>query len=181
MLHALRGRVHALRIDRSFWADYVSVFRGSEDYSVLTGIMSDATAALAKDRPAQINITVRNPKTYAWEIDTWISVVVSESRPEGRSRPASLISFDRTYWRMPGAMTPPIRLRFKLALNNFTITSPRIATASMPATRAIALLIPEAVPARSCPTEPITTVVSGATLIAIPKPRTMNAGKNAFQ
>jgi hypothetical protein len=63
-------------------------------YSVLTGIISDATAALAKDRPALINITIRNPKTNAWEIETRTSAAVSESRPEGRSRPASLISFD---------------------------------------------------------------------------------------
>jgi hypothetical protein len=30
-------------------------------YPVLSGIISGATAALAKGRPAQINITLRNP------------------------------------------------------------------------------------------------------------------------
>ena len=81
----------------------------------------------------------------------------------------------------PGGSSAPARLRFKRKLNNFTITIPRIAMASTLATRATALLMPEAVPARSWSTELITTVVRGATLIAIPRPRTMNAGKNAFQ
>src|SRR5258708_34183783 len=48
------------------------------DLLSLAGIISDATAALAKDRLAQINITVRNPKTKAWEIDVRIRAVVSE-------------------------------------------------------------------------------------------------------
>jgi hypothetical protein len=32
---------------------------------VLTGIMSDATAALANVKPAQLNIMIRNPETKA--------------------------------------------------------------------------------------------------------------------
>src|ERR1700733_4740873 len=75
----------------------------------------------------------------------------------------------------------PARPRFNAELNNFTITIPRIATASTLATRATALLIPEAAPARFDATELMTTVVSGATLIAIPNPRTVNAGKNPDQ
>jgi len=63
-------------------------------YSVLAGIISHATTALARDRPAQIKITVRNPNRNAREIDARITAVVSASRPEGKSRPASLISFD---------------------------------------------------------------------------------------
>ena len=60
-------------------------------YPVLNGIVSDAIGGLATDRPAQINVTVRNPKTNAWEIKTRIRAVISASRPEGKSRQASLI------------------------------------------------------------------------------------------
>ena len=45
------------------------------------------------------------------------------------------------------------------------MTAPKIATANTPATRATALLIPEAVRALSCSTEFITTVVNGGTLM----------------
>src|ERR1700735_111311 len=143
--------------------------------------MRQATAELATERAAQMRVTMRKPKTKAWEMDARSSAVVGASRLEGRSRPASLISLERTYWRMSGGSGTPARLRFKLPLNNFTKTIPRMATASTPATRATALLMPEAVPARAWSTELITTVVSGATLIAIQRPRTMNAGTNAFQ
>ena len=60
-------------------------------------------------------------------------------------------------------------------------TMPKTAMASKPAIRATALLIPEAAPARSAPTEFITTVVRGATVTAIPKPSTTNAPKKSFQ
>jgi hypothetical protein len=59
--------------------------------AVLAGIIRDATTALTTDRHAPINITVRNAKTNAWKIDTWISAVESASRPEGRSRPAFFV------------------------------------------------------------------------------------------
>ena len=48
-----------------------------------------------------------------------------------------------------------------------------MATAMRLAVCATALLMPEATPARSCDTELSTTVVKGATLIAIPKPVTV--------
>ncbi len=44
-----------------------------------------------------------------------------------------------------------------------------------------ALLIPDAVPTSSCSTEFMTTVVSGATLIAMPRPRTIKPGKKPIQ
>ena len=49
--------------------------------------------------------------------------------------------------------------------------------ARTPATRATALLIPEAVPARSLSTEVMTVVVSGATVMESPAPKTRKAGK----
>lgn len=48
---------------------------------------------------------------------------------------------------------------------------------SSPAVRATALLIPEAIPAWRTFTAPITVVVSGATVIAMPRPNTNTAGK----
>ena len=47
--------------------------------------------------------------------------------------------------------------------------------------RATALLMPEATPAWEESTARITVVVSGATLTAIPSPRTTTAGKNVLQ
>ena len=55
------------------------------------------------------------------------------------------------------------------------------ATASSPAARDTALLMPEAVPARFTSTAFITVVVSGATLTAIPSPSTTMGGKNVPQ
>ena len=53
--------------------------------------------------------------------------------------------------------------------------------ASMPAMREMALLMPDAVPACWLPTAPMTVVVSGATLMAMPRPSTAVAGKNVVQ
>ena len=58
---------------------------------------------------------------------------------------------------------------------------PKTAIASKPAVRETALLIPEATPTRFSGTEFITVVVRGATLTAIPMPRTRIAGKNVAQ
>src|ERR1700676_4931105 len=60
-------------------------------YSVLTGTSSHATAPPARDRPAQMSISIRNPKTNAWAIDSRIATIAPVSTPEGKSRPASLI------------------------------------------------------------------------------------------
>jgi hypothetical protein len=58
---------------------------------------------------------------------------------------------------------------------------PKTATASSPAIRDTALFTPEATPASLEGTASITAVVSGATLIAIPMPKTTTAGKNVLQ
>ncbi len=63
-------------------------------YSGRVGMISQVTRALANDRPAQMNISTLNPKTKALEIDARITPCVPASSPEGKSRPASLISFD---------------------------------------------------------------------------------------
>jgi len=61
------------------------------------------------------------------------------------------------------------------------MSRPKEAIESNPASLETALLTPDAVPARSSETEFMTVVVSGATLIAIPKPSTITAGKYVIQ
>src|SRR5438876_3797099 len=136
---------------------------------------------LATARPAKMNTTNRNPTTNACETADRTAAAVFSSRLVGNVRAASLVSFAWISRRTFDGSEKLVRLRFKWELNAVTITTPNTAIASTPATRATALLIPEAVPAWSWSTELITTVVSGATVIAIPKPRTTNPGKNVFQ
>src|ERR1044071_7620977 len=71
--------------------------------------------------------------------------------------------------------------RASVALNACNIITPNTAIASNPAVRDTALLIPDATPACSSPTELITVVVNGATVIDIPTPRTTTAGKKLVQ
>src|ERR1700704_2269730 len=59
--------------------------------------------------------------------------------------------------------------------------TPNTAIARRPATRATALLTPDATPAWWLSTALITVVVSGATVIARPNPSTITAGKNVVQ
>ena len=63
-------------------------------YLLLAGIVSPATPALARAKAAQANMSIRNPKTNAWEMELRITAATAESKSEGRSRPASLIAFD---------------------------------------------------------------------------------------
>ena len=56
-------------------------------------IILQATAALGRDRPAQISIKKRNPNIKARSMDALIAAAVSESIPAGTSSAASLISF----------------------------------------------------------------------------------------
>ena len=53
--------------------------------------------------------------------------------------------------------------------------------ASNPAARDTALLTPDATPAWCASTDPMTAVVSGATVVPIPSPRTTMPGKNVVQ
>jgi hypothetical protein len=72
-------------------------------------------------------------------------------------------------------------LSFRLASNAHAMTIPKIAIASSAAVRETALLTPEAMPARSGPSEFMTVVVSGATVTVIPMPSTTTAGKKVNQ
>src|SRR5262245_8293247 len=62
-----------------------------------------------------------------------------------------------------------------------TSAIPKTAIAISPATRATALLTPDATPACCVSTAVIAVVVSGATTIAIANPSTAMAGKNVVQ
>jgi hypothetical protein len=61
------------------------------------------------------------------------------------------------------------------------ITSPKTAIASSAAVRDTALFTPDATPASSVPTAFITVVVSGATVMLMPRPSTQTAGKKLSQ
>ena len=65
--------------------------------------------------------------------------------------------------------------------NTASATAPATATASSAATRATVLLTPEATPAWSISTAPITTAVSGGAVMAMPMPISAIGGKNVVQ
>src|SRR6202044_3514543 len=113
------------------------------------GIIIQATALLARDNPAQINMTTRNPNTKASPIDLLMAALTLGARPAGIGNPASLIAFALISCRTAVGSDNRVRPSFSRKLKAFPITIPRIARASPPATRATALLTPEAVPARS--------------------------------
>ena len=69
----------------------------------------------------------------------------------------------------------------KRALNTAANTMPNSAMAINPAVRAVALLMPDALPACSEGTAFITAVVSGATKPAAPMPSNTEAGKKVVQ
>src|ERR1700678_2199437 len=56
------------------------------------GIISHARAAPARDRAAQMNITIRYPNTNASPIDCLTALLAAGLRPLGGWRPASPIS-----------------------------------------------------------------------------------------
>jgi RimJ/RimL family protein N-acetyltransferase len=60
----------------------------------LTGIMREATAALATASTAQRSVTRRNAETKAWAMAAWTAEEVCGSRPAGTSRPASRMTLD---------------------------------------------------------------------------------------
>ena len=67
------------------------------------------------------------------------------------------------------------------AANWAETTAPSAAIASRPATRATALLTPEATPTWRSSTESSTVVVSGATVIARPRPKRTIAGRTSVR
>ena len=74
----------------------------------------------------------------------------------------------------------PASLRSSSALNWDATTAPTAAIASRPAMREIALLAPLATPALCCGTAPSTVLVSGATVIESPSPKTSTPGSSSL-
>src|SRR5882757_4439563 len=71
----------------------------------------------------------------------------------------------------------PARLCEKLANS----TAPNAATANRPATRATALLTPDAIPAWASPTDAITVEVNGGTVVVMPSAMMQIAGNTPVQ
>ena len=70
---------------------------------------------------------------------------------------------------------------FSSPANCAAITAPIAATPSRPAARAIALLIPEAIPACSSSASASTVAVSGATVADRPSENTSSAGSSSVR
>ena len=109
--------------------------------------MSVAVAALAIASAVQQKAMRRkaNRKELLIALLAW--VVWAGSRPGGMSMAASLVRLDRSSWRAEeGKFILPSWWSRRVA-NALTMRIPKTAMASRPATRATALLIPEAAPA----------------------------------
>jgi hypothetical protein len=137
--------------------------------------------ALSNASAAHASITRRKPATKASPTERRIAEAVVASTPAG-----TVIAASRGRWSsIPrctagGKSNAEIRLS-NARLNAAFITTPNTARASNAPAREMALLMPDARPASSRPTEFITVVVSGATVTAIPNPRTLTAGRNVAQ
>ena len=97
-------------------------------------------------------------------MSAWASVCCSawattRARPGVSGTPASELSIDD--------------------VNVAATTAPSAAIASRPATRAIALLMPEAIPALDSSASASTVAVSGATVIASPSEKTSSPGSTS--
>ena len=97
------------------------------------------------------------------------------------SAPAIFVS-SRSIAALLGAASPRLSREGAARISNVRASrTPKTAIARRPATRATALLMPDATPAWRVSTAPITVVVSGATVTAIPNPSTTTAGKKVVQ
>src|SRR5215467_4147925 len=146
-----------------------------------SSIINQPNRALASARAADPSVTSRKPATK--DSSTAISKAARDSGSAlgGISIAPSLARCSETEARNSGETGSLDKLRSRAVLKPWTIVMPRTAIDRSPAVLDTALLTPEATPARCSGTEFITVVVSGATVIAIPKPSTITAGKNVDQ
>src|SRR6266850_3391981 len=145
--------------------------------------MAAPTAAAASASAAAPSITRRNADTNASSTASRTASRFGDSidGTADNSAPAIFGSSRSIAARSDGVNARRARRGRTRASNVWTSTTPNTAMASSPATRATALLIPDATPARPLSTALITVVVSGATVIAMPNPTTTTAGKNVVQ
>src|SRR5215208_8542112 len=151
------------------------------DRRVPDPIARAANAAPAKASRAASTIANRMPLAR----DSLRSAsAIWRSSPRKVSRAGSMTNFPRvsSTARLTSADTLCVsKPRSRFRLKNPSATAPRTATASRLPTEAIALLNPEAKPARSVGTALMTEVVSGATLSAMPMPSATIGRKKVAQ
>jgi hypothetical protein len=141
---------------------YVALFSG------FPSINRNEQSALARANATPINIIIRKLVTKDTEIAFCTAAEVALLTPAGISMPTSLFYCATSTLRTPGGRASAFRLLSRLALNVARATIPGAAIASKPAVRAIALLMPDAIPARWESTDPITAVVNGTTSTHLP-------------
>ena len=126
-------------------------------------------------------MTTRKPLTKDSSIARLTTGRVPGCNSFGSSAPASLFRWVASASRAEDVSSISAKRWSSRRSKLCSITIPKTAIASNPAVREIALLIPDATPTRFEGTEFITVVVRGATLTAIPSPRTTIAGKKVVQ
>src|SRR5262245_13531312 len=139
-----------------------------------------AAAAASASAEAQI-ITSRNADTKPSSIARCVPTRWAGSIGAVISAPANFGNSRSTVARAGAGSLSWSSAGLTRALKARTSTIPNTAIATRPATRATALLTPDATPACCVSTAVIAVVVNGATTIAIPNPATTTAGKNVVQ
>src|SRR5262249_23478201 len=147
----------------------------------LPSIQRKEVTALNMARPDAHHITIRKPETKDALMEWRTTVCVELSKCAGISMAANWIRCAVISSRFAGERLLVARSCARFRSNVSSITMPSTAIDNTPAILEVALLMPEATPARFPPTEFMTVVVRGATLIAIPRPSTRIPGKNDVQ
>src|SRR6266852_5614087 len=142
---------------------------------------NQALSALARARTVQISETRRKLFTNDSAIAFLSATCISLLTFDGRVIAASLTLCTSIACCTPGERCRVARWLSRLLVKTDKTTIPNIAMASSPATRDTALLIHEALPAWLCSTAPMIAVVSGATVMVMPRPITTTAGKKVIQ
>ena len=143
-------------------------------------IAKAARAPVAASAAATSAIS-RNPVTKAIEMARRIDIRSAGRTLGGVSAAASFTRSASSAAATSGARLMAPSRRSTSPLNTCSMSTLMRATASRPAARDTALLMPDAVPAWRTSTAFITVVVSGATLTAIPSPSTIIAGRKVLQ
>src|SRR5262249_22132021 len=150
----------------------------------LCGLLSTTTHATSAPRTARAAASInthRKPTMNESAIARLTLTAVSGSIVAGGFIAANFARSLSNRCRASGDSSELSSRRSSALLNVWSMATPKTAIASNAATRATALLAPEATPARSAPTEVITTVVRGAALDAIPRPSKTMPGKKVVQ
>src|SRR5579872_1016684 len=143
--------------------------------------MASAQAEAASASAAASNIAARKPVTYDAAIAAWSSSCMLGGFVWGACAAASLGRCALTCATTCGGGAIRARAPSNARLNAPASTRLSVATASSPAVLATALLMPDAMPKWSLPTESMTVVVSGATTSDMTKTKITAGQKNVSQ